>query len=280
MKREILNTWLARLFLILLASLLLIPFVLLFLTSAKTNAEFYDDLWALPQNALQSIRENFSAAWTEANMGVGYLNALLISGAALVVTLTLSSMVSYVIARSHTWLEKPLNRLYLLGLLLPAMLGMTPMFIMARAFGLFDTRLIVILLYGAMGIPFSVYLMTAFFRTIPHEMEEAASLDGASLWQTFSQIILPLVRPAMVTAGIFSFLDFWSDYMYGLMFLVDPKKRTVAMSILQYKSGTGIKVNWGVTTASCVIFIAPVIVLYAVFQKRLIGGLTAGSVKG
>ena len=280
MKKFSLGTLITRLLLIFWSVVILIPFAMLFLTSTKTNEEFYAGIWTLPQHFFQSVAENYSTAWREANMGIGFINAIIISGAALALTLILGSMVSYAIARRKLRRENTLSTLFLLGLLIPAMVGLTPAFIMARAVGLFDTRLILILLYTSMELPFCVFLMTSFFRTIPHELEEAAYIDGASPWMTFFKIIVPLVRPAFVTAGIFAFLDFWSEYMYGLMFITDSNKVTVAMNILQFKTGTGVKVNWGVTTAACVIFVAPVLIVYCIAQKKLIGGLTAGSVKG
>lgn len=280
MKKFSFGTLVIRFFMLLWSAIILVPFAQLFLTSIKNNEEFYAGLWTLPKQPFQNMVENFGGAWEQANMGVGIFNAVIICGLSLVLTLTLSSMVSYVIARRHLRHEAKLSNLYLIGLLVPSMVGLTPMFIMARFVGLFNTRTILVLLYTATQIPFSVFLMTAFFRSIPHELEEAAYIDGASPWRTFGSIILPLAKPAVVTAGIFAFLDFWSEYMYGLMFLTDKNKVTVAMSILQFKTGNGVRMNWGVTSAACVIFIAPILLVYCLFQKKIVGGLTAGSVKG
>ena len=161
------------------------------------------------------------------------------------------------------------------------MVGLTPMFMIARTLGLFNTRTILILMYTATQVPFSVFLITAFMRTISHELEEAAFIDGASPWLAFGKIVLPLVRPALVSAGIFAFLDFWSEYMYSLMFVTDNTKVTAAVKILRFKaSGSGVRVNWGETSAACITFILPVILVYVLFQKQIVGGLTAGSVKG
>lgn len=280
MKKISIGTLIIRLFLLLWSLIIVIPFVQMFLTSVKNNEEFYAGLWTLPKDFFKNAVENYAGAWQQANMGVGIANAVIICGLALGMTLILSSMAAYAIARRRLRYEKTLSNLYLIGLLVPAMVGLTPMFIMVRALHLFNTRLVMVLLYTATQIPFSVYLMVAFFRTIPHELEEAAYIDGSGPWRTYWSIILPLARPAIVTAGIFAFLDFWSEYMYGLMFLTDKTKITVAMSILQFKAGSGVRMNWGVTSASCVIFIAPILIIYCLFQKKIVGGLTAGSVKG
>ena len=274
------STWIIRIFLIFWAFIILAPFAFLFLTSLKSSTEFYANIWGLPQDILTTVPQNFSQAWQEADMGRGIINSFFIAGIALIGSITLSSAVSYVIARRHIKAGKTLSLLFLLGLLVPEMLGLTPLFLVARLLNLYNTRTILILIYIAWQMPFDVYLMTSFLETIPHELEEAAYVDGATPWKTFISIIIPLIQPALVTAGIFSFLDYWSDYMYGLMFVMDRTKMPVAMNILQFKTGNGVRVEWGVTTAACVIFIAPVLVLYMLFQKKIVAGLTAGSVKG
>lgn len=280
MKKSIANTWVIRLLLIFWAVVIIAPFAFLFLTAMKSNTEFFENIWGLPKHILSAVPENFGAAWREADMGHGMINSFIIAGFALVGSLALSSSVSYVIARRHVKAGNTMSILFLMGLLVPEMLGLTPLFMIAKIFGLFNTRAILILIYIAWQMPFDVYLMTSFVRTIPHELEEAAYVDGASPWRTFAAIIIPLIKPALITAGIFSFLDYWSDYMYGLMFVMDRSKMPVAMNILRFKTGNGVRVEWGITAAACVIFITPVLLLYMGFQKRIVSGLTAGSVKG
>ena len=280
MKKLNIGTFFVRLMMIIWSLIIIIPFVMLFLTSTKTNQEFYDDIWALPKSFFSSVAYNFSEAWTRGNFGSNFLNTILIVGGAMFVALALSAMVSYAITRRNLRCSGTLNSMYMISYLIPCMVGLTPMFIMARFLGLFDTRTIMVLTFAARAIPFCVMIMVSFFKTIPHQLEEAAYIDGASPWRTFAQVILPLVRPAFVTAGIFLFIDYWSDYMYGLMFISDKAKNTISMGMLAFRVVSGFKIDWGVTCAACVIFIAPILILYAIFQKQIIGGLTAGSVKG
>ena len=280
MKKFSFGTLLLRILMIFCTIMVIVPFAMLFLTSTKNNEEFYAGIWTLPGTPIKTIIENYAGAWEQANMGVGFVNSIWICVASLILTLVLSSMASYAIARRRLRHEDFFSNLYLIGLLVPSMVGLTPMFMIARTLGLFNTRTILILMYTATQVPFSVFLITAFMRSIPHELEEAAFIDGASPWMAFGRIILPLVRPALVSAGIFAFLDFWSEYMYALMFVTDLKKVTAAVNILQFKTGSGVRMNWGVTAAACVTFIAPIILVYAIFQKQIVGGLTAGSVKG
>ena len=260
--------------------LIIVPFAMLFLTSTKTNAEFYESIWALPKNIFSSIAYNFSEAWIRGNFAANFMNTIIIVGGAIVLSMALSAMVSYAIARRKLRIGNALEDMYSISYLIPCMVGLTPLFLLARFLGLFDTRMIMILTFAARAIPFCVMIMAPFFRTVPTQLEEAAYIDGATPWRAFLQVILPLVRPAFVTAGIFLFIDYWSDYMYGLMFISDPGKNTISMGMLAFRVVSGFKIDWGVTCAACVLFIAPILLMYAAFQKQIMGGLTSGSVKG
>lgn len=280
MKKLSLGTWVIRIMMIVWSLLIIVPFAMLFLTSTKTNAEFYESIWALPKNIFSSIAYNFSEAWIRGNFAANFMNTIIIVGGAIVLSMALSAMVSYAIARRKLRIGNALEDMYAISYLIPCMVGLTPLFLLARFLGLFDTRMIMILTFAARAIPFCVMIMAPFFRTVPTQLEEAAYIDGATPWRAFLQVILPLVRPAFVTAGIFLFIDYWSDYMYGLMFISDPGKNTISMGMLAFRVVSGFKIDWGVTCAACVLFIAPILLMYAVFQKQIMGGLTSGSVKG
>ena len=280
MKKQFFGTIVARIFLILYAVIVIVPFAMLFLTSTKSNAEFYKNIWAFSGDPIGNSIANYAKAYEDGNIGRSFLNTVFICGVAVVLTLTLSAMVSYAITRRRLKRAESLNFLYLIGLLIPGLVGLTPMFLLARVLNLLDTRFIMILSYGTGTIPFCVFVMTAFFKTIPKDLEDSASIDGANPWQIFGIIILPTVKPALITAGIFCFLDYWSDYMRGLLFLISPEKHTISMGMLRFRTISGFKIDWGVTMAACVLFILPVLIVYAIFQRQLISGLTEGSVKG
>jgi len=274
------GTWLIRLFLVFWSILIIIPFAMMFLTSTKTNAEFYDGIWNLPANAVESTVSNFSAAWAKGNFGQNFFNTVVIVGGALFLALLLSVMISYAIARRDFKYKETVHALLLVGLLTSCMIGLTPMFVLARFLGLFNTRTVLIILFAARAMPFCCFIMISFLKSIPYELEEAAEIDGATNLQGFTKIIIPLTRPAFVSAGIFLFIDYWSDYMYGLMFISSKSKNTISMGMLQFRVVSGFKIDWGITCAACVIFIAPILLLYCLFHKQVMGGLTAGSVKG
>lgn len=280
MKKLSLGTWIIRIMMIIWSLLIIIPFAMLFLTATKTNEEFYANIWALPKSIFSSIAYNFSEAWIRGNFAANFLNTVIIVFGAIILSMALSAMVSYAIARRKLRIGNTLEDMFSISYLIPCMVGLTPLFLLARFLGLFDTRAIMILTFAARAIPFCVMIMAPFFRTVPTQLEEAAYIDGATPWRAFAQVILPLVRPAFVTAGIFLFIDYWSDYMYGLMFISDPAKNTISMGMLAFRVVSGFKIDWGVTCAACVLFIAPILLLYIIFQKQIMGGLTSGSVKG
>ena len=274
------GTAVTRLAMIIWSLFILIPLYIMFLTSVKTSTEFYNGLWSLPKDIFANIAENFPNAWVEASLGTGYWNTLLITGGALVLTLVLSSMMAYELARRNIRFKKQLSAFYLFFLLVPSMVALTPTFFIGRALGLYNKRLALVLFYTAHEIPFIVYTMQSFFATLPHELEEAAFVDGATSFQTFYKVMLPIMRPGFVTAGIFALLDFWGEYMFALQLIVKKELLPAGVTILRFQAGTGVRQNWGYTYAACVMFVLPILVIYAVFQKKLMGGMTAGSVKG
>ncbi len=268
---------LLRIPLILYAVMVLVPFLMLLLNSFKTNAEFYENVWALPKRLSFA---NFIEAFRVADMGLYMWNSAVVTVAAVALNLALGAMVSYAIARRGLRSAKKLYNLYLLGLLIPQIIGIIPLFLMARIFHLFNTLSILILSYAAAELSFCVFTLVAFFKNLPGTLEEAATIDGAGDFQVFSRIMLPLARPGLITVGVFTFLGFWSEYTRALAFISSPEKRTIPLAILTFKPVSGFKVDWGLLCAACVIFIVPVIAVYGVFQRKLIGGLTTGSVKG
>lgn len=279
-KKLYVGTLITRICMILWSVLILLPFYMMFITAFKTNEQFYANMFALPATPVEAAKVNFSQAWEEAQMGPGMLNTLLICGGALVLTLLLSSMVSYELTRRHLRIKGALNALYLVMLLVPTIVCLTPTFFIGRAFGLYNKRIALVLFYTAHEIPFIVYTMKSFFSTIPHELEEAAYVDGASSFRTFYEVMLPIMRPAFVTAGIFALLDFWDEYIFAMQLVVKKQLMPAAVTILRFQMGDGVRQIWGATFAACITLSVPIFIIYFVFQKKLMGGMTAGSVKG
>lgn len=274
------GTWVTRLCMILWSLFIIIPLYIMVLTSVKSSTEFYAGLWSWPKDIWANIVENFPNAWIEASLGTGYINTLIVCGGALVLTLIISSMAAYELARRNIRFKSAISTLYLILLLIPSMVALTPTFFIGKSLGLYNKRLALVLFYTAHEIPFIVYTMQSFFATLPHELEEAAFVDGATSFTTFYKIMLPIMRPGFVTAGIFALLDFWGEYVFALQLVVKKELLPAAVTILRFQSGTGVRQNWGYTYAACVMFMFPIFLIYMIFQKKLMGGMTAGSVKG
>lgn len=266
-----------RVLLIAYGIVVIVPFLMLVINCFKTNEEFYANVWALP-SSLSLF--NFVEAFERANMGRYIFNSVFVSVMGVALNLMLGAMVSYVIARRMKKHANKLYNLYLVGLLAPQIVSIIPQFFMARYMGLFDTLWILILSYAAMELPFCVFTLTAFFKSLPGELDEAATIDGASPATVFTRIMLPLARAGLITVGVFVFLSCWSEYTRALAFIGSDHNKTISLAIMIFRPVSGFKVDWGVLCAACVIFILPVIVVYAFAQRRLIDGLTAGSVKG
>ncbi len=268
---------LVRILLIAFLLMIVIPFVPVVLNSFKTNAQFYESIWSLPTSLALT---NYESAFAKSDITRAMLNSGVVCGVSVALTILLGSMAAYVLARRHIRQEKKVTNLYLIGLLIPQVVGIIPQFFLARILNLYDNLLMLIFTYTAFELPFAVFLLTAFCRTLPDDLEEAATIDGAGPFQTFLRIIFPLTRPGLITVGIFGFLDFWSEYARALVFISSDTKKTIALAIMTFKPLMGFKIDWGVLYAVCIMFILPVVILYAIFQRRLIDGLTAGGVKG
>ncbi|MBN2552000.1 MAG: carbohydrate ABC transporter permease [Spirochaetales bacterium] len=259
----------------------MLPFVWMFYNTFKTNMEFNHNIWSLPA---QLEWQNYVVAFKKVHVGVYMVNSIIITSVAVLVNLSLGAMVAYVIARFAFFGRDFLYKLFIAGLLMPQILTVIPFFFLMREFHLYNTRLSVIIAYIFWGMPFAVFLLVAFFKTLPRELEQSAMIDGCSHFKTFSLVMLPLARPGLITVGVFHFLEFWSTYILPLTLIGDTAKKPLALGLVEFLSGLydtfGERRDWGAMFAAAIICILPVLVVYAVFQRKLIAGLTAGSLKG
>ncbi len=274
---KILGTNLVRLLLIAYSVIVLLPFVWMLYNSFKTNMQFNQNIWSLP-TSLQW--QNYALANKKGHIETYMINSVIITAIAVVLNAGLSALISYVIARFRFPGQRFLHRLFLAGLLVPGMLAVIPYFFLARELHIYNTRLSVIIADVFWGMPFAVFLLVAFFKTLPRELEQAAQIDGCPHFQTFWLIMLPLARSGLITVAIFNFLDYWSDYVLPLTLIADDPKKPVSLGLMEFTSAMSVRQDWGQLFAACVVCILPIILVYAIFQRRLIAGLTAGSLKG
>ncbi|MFF4590723.1 carbohydrate ABC transporter permease [Streptomyces sp. NPDC001388] len=258
------------------AVMVVLPLLWAVMTSFKDDGSIFGSPWALPDSL---HLDNWSRAWTEANMSDYFLNTALVVGGSLVGTLVLGSMAAYVLAR----FDFPGNRfvyyLFIGGMSFPIMLALVPLFYVVNNMGLLNTLHGLILVYIAYSLPFTVFFLTAFFRTLPASVAEAAFVDGASHTRIFFQIMLPMARPGLISVGIFNFLGQWNQYMLPTVLNTDPDKRVLTQGLVQLAVSQGYKGDWSGLFAGLVMAMLPVLAAYVVFQRQVVQGLTAGALK-
>ncbi|WP_069169371.1 carbohydrate ABC transporter permease [Streptomyces griseus] len=262
--------------LIIWAVLVVMPLLWAVMSSFKSDDSILSTPWQLPDRL---HFENWTRAWTQAHMGDYFLNTLLVVGGSLVGTLLLGSMAAYVLAR----FDFPGNRfvyfLFIGGMSFPIILALVPLFFVMNNMGLLNTVHGLILVYIAYSLPFTVFFLTSFFRTLPTSIAEAAMLDGASHTRTFFQVMLPMAKPGLISVGIFNFLGQWNQYMLPTVLNTDPDGKVLSQGLVELATSQGYKGDWSGLFAGLVMAMLPVLAAYVVFQRQVVAGLTAGALK-
>jgi N-acetylglucosamine transport system permease protein len=264
-----------------------VPVAWVILASFKEKSEFYGSPWTLP-NGLHVA--NYIDAFVTAHMGQYFLTSVFVTALALVFVLAVSVPAAYVIARYEFRGKRVVELALLAGLFVNVNYIVVPIFLMLvgwdraiRDFlpgGFFiDNPAMLSLVYAATSIPFTVYLLTAYFRSIPADYEEAAAMDGASRFRIMTTVMLPMARPAVLTVVLFNFLAYWNDFIISLT-LMPGDSKTLQVGLLNLFTAQKAAADYGRLYAGMVIVIVPVLLVYAFVQRRLIEGMAAGGVKG
>lgn len=251
------------------------PMVWAFLSSFKTYAEINSSALSWPSSF--SLK-NYADAFRYAPIGKYFLNSILIVGISVIVTVTFVAMCAYVTARFRFAFKPVLILMISASLMLPAQAISQPLFAIFKELHLYDTKLGLIIVYSAMGIPMSFFVMTSYYQTISTALEESAYIDGASFLQTFLHIILPLAKPGLVTIAMLQFINTWNEFYFALMLTSGDTARTVPIA-LNYYMGTFAN-NYSALFAAVVITVLPTILVFIVLQQQVMESLTAGAVKG
>ncbi|WP_338783743.1 carbohydrate ABC transporter permease [Streptomyces sp. DG1A-41] len=262
--------------LVIWAFMVVMPLLWAVMTSFKDDRSIFGSPWSLPDTL---HFDNWSRAWTEANMSDYFLNTVLVVGGSLIGTLVLGSMAAYVLARFDFPGNRFIYYLFIGGMSFPIMLALVPLFYVVNNMGLLNTIHGLILVYIAYSLPFTVFFLAAFFRTLPTSVAEAAFVDGASHSRTFFQIMLPMAKPGLVSVGIFNFLGQWNQYMLPTVLNTDPDKRVLTQGLVQLAVSQGYKGDWSGLFAGLVMAMLPVLAAYIIFQRQVVQGLTAGALK-
>lgn len=254
--------------------LMLTPIVIMIFSAFKTNAQIFQSPFSIPAfthvaSILRVLKE------TDFLVYLG--NSFLVTGASIALILVLGTMAAYAIARYEFRGSGIILLFFLSGLTLPLKLAIIPLFIEMRDFGLIDSRLSVVFIYVATGLPTAVFIMTGFIRTLPNELEDAARMDGANEARIMWSIMLPLVRPAMVIAAIQNVVPIWNDFFFPLIFIQDNSLKTLPQGLTTFMGEYG--TDWGVLFSGLTLSALPIILLYIVLSRQFINGMTAGAIK-
>ncbi|HEY4422102.1 MAG TPA: carbohydrate ABC transporter permease, partial [Pseudonocardia sp.] len=222
---------------------------------------------------------NFARAWTTANIGTYFVNSLIVVCAAVVLVMLLGSMVAYVLARYEVPGRGVIYYAFIAGMTFPIFLALVPLFFVVQNLGMLGTYQGLILVYTAYALPFTVFFMTGFFRTLPSALAEAAMLDGCSHAGVFFRIMLPLARPGLISVGIFNFLGLWNQYMLPLVLMPDSDHYVLSQGLAVLAANQGYRSDWSALFAGLVIALLPVLAVYVVFQRRIQDGLSVGAIK-
>jgi multiple sugar transport system permease protein len=265
--------WLAVVLIVLFC---LFPFYWLLNTSLKTGSDLSSGDLLPPSPTL----DNYTATFENADFTMALRNSAIIAGSVTILSLVIGSFAGYALAR----LRFP-RKFLILAIILsistfPPIAIAAPIFDLWNDIGLFNTYLGLILPSLTFGLPLTIYILASFFRDIPRELEEAALVDGATNFQAFRKVIVPLSAPGVVTAGLLVFIFAWNEFLFAITLTSTPERRPVPAAIAFFTGGTQFEDPLGTISAASVIVTVPLIVLVLLFQKRIVSGLTAGAVKG
>jgi len=273
--------------LLMLAISIIVPVAWVFMASVKENSEFYGNPWTLPKGL---YFQNFADAFTKASMGSYMINSVIITVLALLLLLVIALPAAYTLARYKFMGSKLLNIAFMAGLFINVNYIVVPIFLMLVdadkvmkswfGSGLFLNNLFVTaLVYASTALPFTIYLLSGFFVTIPKDYEEAAFVDGSGYFRTMVTIMMPMAKPSIITVILFNFLSFWNEYIIS-MTLLTKENKTLPVGLMQLMQAQKAAANYGQLYAGLVIVMLPTLILYMMMQKKLTQGMSLGGLKG
>ncbi len=275
--------------LITLAVLIIVPVAWVFLASIKQNSEFYGNPWALPAGFYW---QNFVDAWNSASMGSYMLNSVLVTALSLALLLVVALPAAYCLARFRFKGRNFLNTAFMAGLFINVNYIVVPIFLMLRDGDLWlkktlgspflmNNLFVLAVVYASTALPFTIYLLSGYFATLPHDFEEAAYIDGATYSQAMIRIIFPMAQPSIITIILFNFLSFWNEYIISMTLMSSAQgQKTLPVGLLNLMQAQQSSAEYGILYAGLVLVMLPTLILYMCVQKKLTQGMTVGGLKG
>ena len=231
---------------------------------------------------------NYAFAWNVARMGEYLTNSVMVSLMTVGLTSVAASMAAYSLARFECKGRNAVLYGFIGAMVIPAQLYIVPLFLMLKDwhfsagpidFSFMDSRVGLSLIYAATGLPFAIFLLTGFYRTLPGSLREAAAIDGCGEWKMFTDVFFPLAAPGLATAAIFQFLGVWNEYQFALVFLTNEKLKTLPVGLYNLSVSQQYAANWSALFAGIAILCLPTFLIFVILQERIVAGLTVGAVK-
>ena len=268
-----------RIFLIIWSILIVFPILWAVFSSLKTNLEFGTNAWKLPEK-LQWV--NYKDAWEGANFSKYFLNSLILSVGTVALSILMTATSAYVVGKFVHPVVKSIEVFYSIVMMVPQMLLLIPLLQMCKKLNMTKSNVVLFTLMitnALQGVPFYVFLLTPFMRSINNSILEAAEIDGANQFQSFITLVLPMIVPAIFMVGLLSFVGIWNEYIMSITFIKDPTKYTLSAGINELMNDA--KAGQTLKFAALIIAMLPILIIYAIFQKPLQNGLSSSDgVKG
>lgn len=271
--------------LITLAVSIIVPVAWVFMASLKSNAEFVGqdvNPFAFPKKLIWG---NFTIAFSQAKMGEYLLNSVIVTALSLIILLVVALPASYCLARFDFKSKKFLNAGFMAGLFVNVNYIVVPIFLMLSSANRFfdvkfflNNRFILAVVYAATHLPFTIYLLSGYFKTLPKAYEEAALIDGCGYFKTMLKIMIPMARPSIITVILFNFLAFWNEYIISFTLMTTTNK-TLPVGLQNLMAVEKTATNYGIMYAGLVIVMLPTLILYILVQKKLTQGMSLGGLK-
>jgi ABC-type glycerol-3-phosphate transport system permease component len=266
-----------RVLLALWALAIILPLIWVVYTSLKTNQEFFMGAWQLPKSMQWN---NYYRAWTQLGIGQSFVNTIILITGAMLLNTFIVGLGCYTLAR-FDFKGRDIIYWYIIGsYFITGLNTMVTGYILMRKLGLLNSLFGLIINYGAAPIVFNTLILNAFMKGQPKELEEAAYIDGASYWQTFWYLGIPLARPALLTINVFNFMGYYNNFIKPLLYIRDPEKYPLSVAIYSMAQAMTYRADWVTLFAGFVIMMIPTILIYSIFQNQIIQNLNIGALKG
>lgn len=266
---------LCNVYLIILAVFAVFPLLWLLVSSFKSSSEMLNNpTKILP---IQWTLENFKTVLITLNFTINIRNSVIIAAATTLIAIVISSLAAYGVVRFFPKLGDVMTKVLVTTYMFPSIMLVIPYAMVMAKLGLTNTRIGLVLVYLSFSVPYAVWMLVGFFKTVPIGIEEAARIDGANKLQVFVRVVLPLVVPGIVSTAIYVFINAWNEYLYSMILMSSSDKTTISVAVKTLE-GADI-LNWGSLMAACAIVVVPSIIFFCFIQSKLAGGLSDGAVK-